>query len=620
MVVAVLLLASCDTNHVDEPTPEEPATLKINENYVQVKATGGNYGFTYTLTNPNSNTLEVECAEDWLHDFDLSTEGEVYFIADANPTTETRIIDVTLKYGSVSDKIVVSQSGVSQGEIEYSFDVSYEIDGPYVTMTVEAEPAGTRYYAWYYSKEGMERALEQSPGINIVQYLNRLVEVELSNAIYYGSYSGYTPEEAVAELTFVGKSSQEFALNGNTEFYGFTCAVSNGGERLSDVSITEFKTGAVAQSANDIQIRVDDINSDRFTYTVTTSNDDQYAAIAFPLSEVESMTDEEFVAMFNDIENYIPYLHRDDFTTTALVEAEDADYCIIAFGFEYGMATTEIKREVVHTLKSDPTAVPEFEVSVTKVTNYRIQATVDASPKTSLYYADYCYEEETPEELMQVIREAAEWYVNNGYYPNIATCLKAVGFKGRQEFEFTNLTPQTNHRIFIVGIDETTGEFNTEVFFSDIITTPAREVSEAYIEIPIDNYYDGFDLAELYPEEFSDAEGWAVLPLEVTTHGDVVSYYYDVYVGDVTDTTYPTDNEIMFDLLVNGIADNPLSMSYCYFNEPLTLIYFSKDSNDNYSPVTRILFTMTPGGCTPVAEFPYDPGAFGGASRQARAL
>ena len=70
MVVAVLLLASCDTNHVDEPTPEEPATLKINENYVQVKATGGNYGFTYTLTNPNSNTLEVECAEDWLHDFD----------------------------------------------------------------------------------------------------------------------------------------------------------------------------------------------------------------------------------------------------------------------------------------------------------------------------------------------------------------------------------------------------------------------------------------------------------------------------------------------------------------------------------------------------------------------
>lgn len=618
MAVAVLLFASCETSPVDEPTPEEPATLEINENYVRVKAAGGQYGFTYTLTNPNSNTLEAECASDWIHDFDLSTEGEVYFTVDANSTTETRIADVYIKYGSVSDKITVSQSGINPDDIEYSFEISYEIDGPYVRMTVEPDPESVRYYAWYYSKEGMDTALEQSPGVDIVQYLNRVVEVDIANAIYYGGYAGYTPEQAVAELTFVGSASQDFELNGDTEFYGFVCAVNDVGDRLSDVTIKEFKTGAVEPSENDLQIVVDDINSDRFTYTVTTTNDDQYAAIAFPLSDVESLSDEEFIEMFNDIDNYIPYLHRGDYTSTTLVSVDDTDYCIVAFGFEYGMATTEIKREVVHTLKYDPSAIPEFTIDITKVTNFRIQATIDSSSKTSLYYADYCYDNETPEELMEVVREAAEWYVNNGNFPDIAACMRSIGLKGRQELEFTQLMPESNYRLFVVGIDETTGEFNTEVLFTDVITTPAQEVSEAYIEIPIGNYYDGFDLAELYPSEFSDAEGWAVLPLEVTTHGDVVTYYYDVYIGDVTDTTYPTDIEIILDLEMSGICDNPLSMSYCYFNEPLTLIYFSKDSNDNFSPVQRVLFTMTPSGCTPASEFPYIDEISQETSRQAR--
>lgn len=606
IVAAVVLLASCNDNkQVDEPTPSEPATLDITDTLVQAKATGGSYTICYTLENGVGAELQAEAAAEWIHSFDYSIEGEVTFTVDANPTSESRIANLYLRYGKAEDKVVVSQTGISPDDIVYEFNITYDIDGPYVDMTVEAKPEGVRYFAWYYPKETLDEALAQSPGVDIVKYLNRWVEVDLSDAIYYGAYAGYTPEQAVAEITFVGKSTQSFELNGETDFYGFACAVTDGGTRLSDVTVTEFRTGTVAASDNNIEVIVNDINSDRFDYTIQTSNDDQYAAIVFPAEEVESMTDAEFIAMFNDIGNYIPYLHRNNYSTTALVGKDDADYYIIAFGFEYGMATTAIQRVKVHTLKSDPTLIPEFEFSVDKVTNFRIKATVDTSHKTCLYYADYCYDGETAEELMAMVREAADWYVNNGYYPSLAACMKAIGVKGRKSFDFNPLAPETDYRLFAIGIDETTGEFNTEVIFTEVIRTPAKQVSESYIEIPIGKYFDGFDLIEAYPEEFADADGWAVIPLEVTTHGDVVDYYYDVYLGDVTDTTYPTDDEIILDLEMYGIHNDPLSMSYCYFNEPLTLIYFSKDGDDNFSPVKRVLFTMTPDDCSPIEEFEY---------------
>ena len=603
--VAVAMLSACDPAPIDEPTPSDPATLNIDDNLIQVKSNGGLYAFTYTLENPDGSELKAESAADWIHSFDLSIEGEVSFTVDANTATESRITNLYLKYGKAEDKIVVSQTGLNPDDIEYEFSVSYDIDGPYVDMTVEANPEDTRYFAWYFPKETLEEALAQSPGISIVQYLNRWVEVDLSDAIYYGAYAGYTPEQAVAELTFVGKSTQSFELNGESDFYGFVCAVSNVGERLSDVEVSEFRTGTVKPSSNNIDVVVGDVNSDRFDYTVTTTNDDQYAAIVLPAAEVETLTDLEVVAMFNDIDNYIPYLHRNNYSTTALVDSEDTDYYILAFGYEYGMATTEIKRVKVHTLKYDPTATAEFTVEVTKVTNFRIKATVEATPRTCLYYADYCYDGETAEELMAMVRDAAQWYVDNGYFNSLAASMKSVCLKGRKDMEFKALEPETDYRIFAVGVDELTGEFNTEVFFTDIITTPAKKLSESYIEIPVGDYFDGYDLKEAYPTEFSDADGWAVIPLEVTVHGDVVDYYYDIYTGDLTDTSYAPDEGLILDLETYGAHNLPLLMSYCYFNEPLTLIYFSKDSDDNFSAVTRIPFMMYPSGCTPVEEFEY---------------
>lgn len=610
-MLALLGLCWSCSKPSDEPTPtpdepvNDPTSLVINENIVSVKGAGEECSFTYTMEGGSIENLVVKSENEWIHDFDLSTEGVVRFIVDANPLTTTRLSKITISCGKLKDDIVVSQSGVSPEEFKVKFDVDYEIDGPFVTMHVTPDPEQTRYYAWYYSKRGMETALEQSPGVTIEMYLKRVVEVDISNAIYYGAYAGYTAEQAVAELTFVGPASQKFELNGQTDFYGFVCAVSDSGTILSEVTITEFRTGSVEPSDNELNIIINDVNTDRISYSVTTTNQDQYATLIFPAEDIEGLSDDELVARFNETDNYVNYLRFGNSSATILVDKEDADYYVVAFGFEYGMATTEIHKEKVHTLKSEGKPLSDVNITLDKVTHYRIKATVDVEPKTSLYYVDWCYTEESAEELKELVRETAQWYVDNGYYSNLADCMKVICMKGKNSVEFTPLTPATDYRLFVIGVDETTGEFSSDVIFTDVITTPEIKTSESYIDIKCDKYFDGFELKEAYPYEFSDADGWAVVPLEVTTHGDVVDYYYDIYVGDLTVDDAPTDNQLILDLTQYGRKNEPIAMSYCYFYEPLTLVYFAKDGDDNNSVVTRVPMFLYPETANDVSEFNY---------------
>ena len=608
-LLAAFSFAACDKpeqpQEEEKPTTDPSASVEIFENLVQAKGEGGQYSFTYMLEGGDISDLETKCDEAWVHSFDLAEEGIVYFTIDANDTGSSRITKVYLSIGDCTDQIVISQTGAVVEPKETSFDITYEINGPYVRMFVTPDPEKTRYYAWYFSKKTMDESLAMSPGVDVKMYLNRIVEVDIAEAIYYGAYAGYSAEQAVAEITLVGSTYQDFELNAETEFYGFACAVSASGERLSDVTITEFKTGPVAPSANVLTVTADDVNTDRITYSIHASNMDQYAAIVLPAADVEGKTDKEIETMYNSFSNYVSYLHFGDYTGTVLVSEEDADYYILAFGFEYGMLTTDVQRLKVHTLTSDPSAPPEFAINIDKVTNYRIKGSIEVSPKTSLYYVDWCYAGDSAEGLKQMIRESAQWYVDSGYYGSLAACMKVIGTKGNRQLEYTGLTPQENYQIFAIGIDEKTGEFNTEVFFSDVITTPAKVQSSSYIDIKCDKYFDGFDLAAAYPSEFADAEGWAVIPLEVTEHGDVVDYYYDIYVGDVAADPEATDNALILDLVQYGNHNTPLTMSYCYFNEDLTLVYFSKDSDDNYSEIKKIKLKMDPNKCAPVSEFTY---------------
>ena len=619
IVKYLLLLLSCcilaiSCQEPAQPTPEvpedekpaEPATLDIVESLLSADKNGGEYSFTYTLENPDGSEIVATCPDSWVSNFDYSTDGMVKFNIAPNTTGSSRLTQITLTYGEdLSDKITVSQSAAGDEPIDVKFEIEYDINGPYVAMTTTPDPEDTRYYSWYYSVKSMENVLANEPGVTVEMYFKALVEYEMYYAIYYGAYAGYTPEQAVAELTTVGRGTQNFELNGETSFYGFACAVTDQGDVISEVAYSIFTTGPVEPSDNQLEITIDQVNTDRITYSVSTTNDDQYATLIFAAEDIEGKSDEEILAMYNSMDNYITYLTRGDYQKTVLVDEDDADYYVVAFGYEYGMYTTDVKREKVHTLPMGQNVPPTFNFSIDKVTHFRIRATVEAEPATALYYAECCYADADPQALADEISEAAQWFVDNGYYANKADCLRVMGSKGNTEYNFEQLDPQTEYRIYAIGIDELTGEFNTEVIFSDVITTAEKGVAEAYIEVTFDKYFDGSELAQKYPDEFGDAAGYAIVPLTVTKHGDVAQFFYDVYSDDLSDTTYPTDEDLIIDLQIYGIANKDYTYAYCDYSTILTLVSFCKDTEDNNSPVTRQTFRVRESGVSPVDEFEF---------------
>ena len=190
-LLAAFSFAACDKpeqpQEEDKPTPDPSASVEIFENLVQAKGEGGQYSFTYMLEGGDISDLEAKCDEAWVHSFDLAEEGIVYFTIDANDTGSSRITKVYLSIGDCTDQIVISQTGTVVEPKETSFDITYEINGPYVRMFVTPDPEKTRYYAWYFSKKTMDESLAMSPGVDVKMYLNRIVEVDIAEAIYYGA-------------------------------------------------------------------------------------------------------------------------------------------------------------------------------------------------------------------------------------------------------------------------------------------------------------------------------------------------------------------------------------------------------------------------------------------------
>ena len=128
---------SCTKDPIDNPTPEipentEPATLEIVDTYISVRKSGGEYSFAYILENPDGSELEATSVDNWVNNFDYSTDGVVKFNVNPNTSGSSRITQIVLNYGEdLSGKVTVSQSAQGDEPIEVSFEIEYEINGPY---------------------------------------------------------------------------------------------------------------------------------------------------------------------------------------------------------------------------------------------------------------------------------------------------------------------------------------------------------------------------------------------------------------------------------------------------------------------------------------------------------
>lgn len=180
---------------------------------------------------------------------------------------------------------------------------------------------------------------------------------------------------------------------------------------------------------------------------------------------------------------------------------------------------------------------------------------------------------------------------------------KGARLSGGSQIEMSPLDPGTEY--VVVAMGDTNGYPTTEPFYSETFTTPEKTENNIEVSLEYDKYFDGSELAALYPDYFSDAAGYAVLPVKPSVSGPVANFYYGAYIGDYMDDYFYDDDYLISELTYDGAQGSETYFFGLPYDEASTLLAVGEDADGNFTKVWRELVTLTQDGVSPTSEFSY---------------
>ena len=522
---------------------------------------------------------------------DLHASTGYVLVAVGLNTDGTRTTDVFTEIFTTED--------FTNNNIKFDFNIT-PIEGysPDTDIQATATDDTTRFIMNVFDKAEVEAS-----GMSVEQWL----QMKLDEYIANGQMGG-TPASVVIDINSnfgEGLLEMRDILRDNTEYIAAAAAITDEGKVNSSAGTCEFTTGALDPSSNQLDLTISEIGLDKVVFSVSTTNEDKYHIfLSAKPEEFDGMSEEEMLSYITS--HYVIVAEHRGNVTNGVREGltPGGSYMLAVFGYHNGAdkPTTGITYETF-TLESEIGDASQlvFDITIDEVTTYGITWTVNAQPNTALYYSGIYPADWSEEMIKSELNDLAIYWIQQGYVESVADYFRWTGHRGRQSMGDETLTPGTDYHIVTVGIYDTNGGYATDMLFTDV-TTLSREESDVTVSINTDTWYDGTELASLYPEELSSAIGSAVLELTAETTGDAAAIYYDCYTGNYMDTQTYTDDYVISELVGNGPASDYILFISPY-NTELTVIAVAEDSEGNYGPVFRKCIILTRDGTTPADEF-----------------
>ena len=149
-VLSVSLFCALMSGCRSEEVPAQPVVFELNESEITVPAEGGDIKIGYIEENAPDGTVPVlEYDEDWIMDYDVSTEGLIILTVEENVDTVERSCDALVRFADVERTLKITQLAAGQqGEKPGSglFNITIEDVGEAsVTVSVEPEDMESTY-------------------------------------------------------------------------------------------------------------------------------------------------------------------------------------------------------------------------------------------------------------------------------------------------------------------------------------------------------------------------------------------------------------------------------------------------------------------------------------------
>lgn len=486
-------------------------------------------------------------------------------------------------------------------KIDMDFRFEYAIDGPFVTMKVEADPDDQYFYFDVVSPSDLE-----AYGMTLDELASQTVRQQID----FGAVFGLSPEDVVKSMCSLAVGTEKMELDVESEYIGYAVGVSLAGMVVTEAASENFTTGAVSPSDNRISLEIESVNADRVYVKATVTNDDPYGLVIAEQSDYAGMDDAAILeAILSDAMVSINKVPGDWQGRITGLEPE-TPYVVYAFGYLAGTATTELVSAPFTTIAPGDPREFSFTSEARDVTPNGARVVVHGMPENVLYYFDLATPDQTEEELKGMMDEIIDKNIQSNIVPDRITFFRKKGSRGTDKYDFGGLEPEGEYVVWAVSIDEETGDY--VVFnFGERFRTPAKVVSDVELTVVHDKYFDADALAEAYPDRYGEYAGQNLycLPVTLETSEPVRKPLEIIYKGNLLDEGKYPDDVLIQDLEAKGNTNQVLHWFLPYSTE-LTLLAVALDEEGHYTKVHRELINKAPDGASDVSEFPVPEAAF----------
>lgn len=589
-----------------------PVLALLSGDSLSVPVLGGSYDIDYVLLNaPEGETVSATPSESWIGSVSVGKES-VSVIVEPNISQEPRSAVLKIEYGSALPlEVAVEQSSLTSERLDISID-SLGVRAVKVSVR-PSDPIYMTYVTWVDSKQYIDGL-----GSDYDIFMDDLALIQ-----QYASSYGLTMTETMWMFLKQGNWDGIYDnLTPDSEYYCYAYGVTDSLEYLTVVCKKDFRTLAIQKVDCTFDLSVD-AGHDSATLTVTPSD----ANVAYMAGLIDpddffgaygSFSNESMQLLLNDIleslmsQGITPQDYVENYTFKGRRELppyEDLEpetkYMIYCVGLDANAEMITDAANLLFDTDEDPTIPPlTFEFDATDIRDRSITATVTPSDTVTSYCWNLVTADMTEEDIIAGMQADADLYIGFGVVSDLAGYVEMyLAVEGTRTRTFDNLVPDTDYKFYAVQLSSS-GEFSQPMVFSGIITTTGSVVADCTAEVVYGNYYDGADLAAMYPDTFKGREGYAILPAYVKTEGNAVEYRYAMVEAEWADPSLHSDNDVIEYLAVYGFKF-PYNYFFVTWDFEFAVISVAIDAQGNYGPVSRKTDILHKDGVSDPDEFEF---------------
>ncbi len=497
---------------------------------------------------------------------------------------------------------------IQQTDLSFEIDVT-DIGLTKVTVKVQASDDKAVFFMNVFSKEQYEQW-----GGGEVAFSNHAQAL-----VDYYVTMGRTPEEMVTNLGSVGRGELVFDdLTDDTEYIAYAVGIDENFFVNSKATVVNFRTKKVVESSITFEIDIRETTYCSVIGTVTPSNSDQFICAIQPKAQLEQFESDQDI-MYELVATYQQWDAMEDVLYAGeAVELEpisslspSTEYVVLCFGWDEAPTTGLTKAEFVTLAEGGNPRAQEMTFALSDILHNKV--TVNITPKLGLHYFYDCMSVETLNEY--IVSEGSEdeaicRFIDEriDYGAEFFNCtrkeyLEDMGAAlGKQRWTFTGLEEDSEYIIVAATVNMTTGKIALrKPFKSDVFRTTILIESDAAVTFVIDKYYDGTELAELDPVQFSKCKGMVMVPYKIVPNADAVHWRTTFTYGEFA--SWAERDDILVELDYKCDEDKTQGFAVVHYDQIVSFMGIAVNDEGYTGPFALYEFTAQKGGTSDAREF-----------------